>query len=88
MLKLFWPKGDVNIWTQFPKSILLNHLFKTILTDIMKINRLYIQRKKDFMKKYFDIIKSNPLFTGIASSDFDTMLGCLDGKTKEYKKIL
>jgi len=38
------------------------------------------------MKKIFEAIKSNPLFQGIAFSDFERMLGCLSAKTACYKK--
>ena len=38
------------------------------------------------MKKFFDVIKDNPLFEGIAFSDFEKMLDCLSAKTKTYKK--
>ncbi|MCL2153151.1 MAG: Crp/Fnr family transcriptional regulator [Oscillospiraceae bacterium] len=38
------------------------------------------------MKKTFDTVKSNPLFNGIAFSDFETMLSCLSARTASYKK--
>jgi len=38
------------------------------------------------MKKIFDTVKSNPLFDGIAFSDFENMLNCLSAKTVRYKK--
>jgi CRP-like cAMP-binding protein len=38
------------------------------------------------LKKVFDAIKSNPLFEGIAFSDFERMLGCLSAKTAAYSK--
>ena len=38
------------------------------------------------MKKIFDAVKSNPLFDGIAFSDFENMLTCLSAKTSCYKK--
>ena len=38
------------------------------------------------MKKIFETVKTNPLFQGIAFSDFELMLGCLSGKTACYKK--
>ena len=38
------------------------------------------------MKKIFDAVKSNPLFAGIAYSDFENMLTCLSAKTKCCKK--
>ena len=38
------------------------------------------------MKKIFDIIKSNPLFQGIAFSDFENMLSCMSARTTLYKK--
>jgi len=38
------------------------------------------------MKKIFDKVKSNPLFDGIAFSDFENMLSCLSAKTVRYKK--
>ncbi len=37
------------------------------------------------MKKIFEIIKNNPLFAGIAFSDFDRMLDCLSARTVCYK---
>ena len=38
------------------------------------------------MKKIFETVKNNPLFQGIAFSDFEHMLGCLSAKTANYKK--
>ncbi|MCL1975361.1 MAG: Crp/Fnr family transcriptional regulator [Firmicutes bacterium] len=41
------------------------------------------------MKKIFDIfdiVKSNPLFQGIAFSDFESMLSCLSARTSAYNK--
>ncbi|MCL1912811.1 MAG: Crp/Fnr family transcriptional regulator [Eubacteriaceae bacterium] len=38
------------------------------------------------MKKIFDTVKSNPLFQGIAFSDFESMLSCLSARTTAYKK--
>ena len=38
------------------------------------------------MKKIFEVVKENPLFQGIAYSDFELMLNCLSGKTARYKK--
>jgi len=38
------------------------------------------------MKKYFDRIESNPLFQGIAFSDFETMLTCLSARSAFYEK--
>jgi CRP-like cAMP-binding protein len=38
------------------------------------------------MKKIFDAVKANPLFRGIAFSDFEPMLACLSGKTAAYDK--
>ena len=38
------------------------------------------------MRKIFEIVKSNPLFHGIAFSDFEAMLNCLTAKTVYYKK--
>ena len=38
------------------------------------------------LKKIFDTVKSNPLFDGIAFSDFENMLSCLSAKTIRYKK--
>ena len=38
------------------------------------------------MKKVFEIAKNNPLFQGIAFSDFECMLGCLPTRTASYKK--
>lgn len=38
------------------------------------------------MKKIFEVIKDNPLFDGIAFSDFEKMLDCLSAKTISYKK--
>ena len=47
---------------------------------------LFLQRKREAVKKIFDTIKNNPLFQGIAFSDFDNMLTCLSAKTVCYKK--
>ncbi|MCL2572491.1 MAG: Crp/Fnr family transcriptional regulator [Defluviitaleaceae bacterium] len=38
------------------------------------------------MRKIFEIVKSNPLFYGIAFSDFEAMLNCLTAKMVNYKK--
>jgi len=38
------------------------------------------------MKNYFDVLKNNYLFDGIAFSDFETMLGCLAAKKVAYKR--
>jgi len=38
------------------------------------------------VKKIFEVIKDNPLFDGIAFSDFEKMLDCLSAKTISYKK--
>ena len=36
------------------------------------------------MKKIFEMIRDNPLFAGIASSDFEGMLGCLSAQRQQY----
>ena len=38
------------------------------------------------MKQVFEAIKDNPLFAGIAFSDFKQMYSCLSAKTVSYKK--
>lgn len=38
------------------------------------------------MKKVFEAVKDNPLFQGIAFSDFEPMLTCLSAKTACYEK--
>ena len=38
------------------------------------------------MDKTFETVKDNPLFEGIAFSDFEQMLSCLSAKTSFYKK--
>ncbi|MDR2947249.1 MAG: Crp/Fnr family transcriptional regulator [Candidatus Adiutrix sp.] len=38
------------------------------------------------MKKIFEAVKNNPLFEGIAFSDFSKMLDCLSAKTAVYQK--
>ena len=38
------------------------------------------------MKQIFEAVKSNPLFQGIAFSDFKRVLNCLSAKTAYYKK--
>ena len=38
------------------------------------------------MKKIFEAVKSNPLFRGIAFSDFEKMFSCLSAREKTYKK--
>ncbi|MDR2891478.1 MAG: Crp/Fnr family transcriptional regulator [Deltaproteobacteria bacterium] len=38
------------------------------------------------MKKIFETVKNNPLFEGIAFSDFTKMLDCLSAKTTVYQK--
>jgi len=39
-----------------------------------------------FVRKIFEIAKSNPLFQEIAFSDFESMLNCLSARTSIYKK--
>ena len=38
------------------------------------------------MKRFFEAAKTNPLFQGIAFSDFDQMMNCLSVKTAAYQK--
>ena len=38
------------------------------------------------MKNIFEAVKNNPLFKGIAFSDFEGMFGCLSARTVNYKK--
>lgn len=38
------------------------------------------------MKRIFDIIKYNPLFTGIAYHDFEKMFHCIEARPQCYKK--
>lgn len=38
------------------------------------------------MKKIFDKIQFNPLFSGIGLDDFEAMLHCVEGRVQEYKK--
>lgn len=38
------------------------------------------------MRKIFETVKSNPLFQGIAFSDFERILNCMSAKTSGYKK--
>ena len=40
----------------------------------------------NLIKRIFDITKNNPLFSGIAFSDFELLLNCLAAKTAVYKK--
>ena len=47
---------------------------------------MYKQRKSEILKKIFDAINNNPLFQGIALSDFKSMLSCLSARTAAYKK--
>jgi CRP-like cAMP-binding protein len=47
---------------------------------------LYIQRGGIFLRKIFETVKSNPLFQGIAFSDFERVLNCLSAKPANYKK--
>ena len=44
------------------------------------------QRVGENVKKIFEAAKSNPLFQGVAFSDFERMLNCLSAKTTGYKK--
>jgi len=39
-----------------------------------------------FMKKYYQIIKDNPLFAGIADAELENLLTCMSAKLKKYKK--
>ena len=47
---------------------------------------MHKQRKKKIVKKIFEIVKHNPLWTGIGYSDFQSVLNCLSAKTAAYKK--
>ena len=38
------------------------------------------------MKKYFEQIKNNPLFSEIAFAEFELMIGCLSARTAGYRK--
>ena len=38
------------------------------------------------MKKYLDVLRKCPLFTGIEDKDLNAMLGCLGAKESQYKK--
>ena len=38
------------------------------------------------MKNIFEAVKSNPIFDGIAFSDFESMLSCLSAKSVHYRK--
>ena len=38
------------------------------------------------MRKIFDAVKHNPLWSGIGYSDFESMLSCMDAKSKKYDK--
>lgn len=38
------------------------------------------------MKEIFEVIKDNPLFSGIGLSDFEKMWGCIEARTQSYKK--
>ncbi|MDR0334271.1 MAG: Crp/Fnr family transcriptional regulator [Methanomassiliicoccaceae archaeon] len=38
------------------------------------------------MNTMFEIVKNNPLFHGIAVSDFEKMIRCMSAETKRYKK--
>lgn len=38
------------------------------------------------MKRIFEKVKNNPLFQGIAFSDFESMLSCISARTASYKK--
>ena len=44
------------------------------------------QQKVIFLKKIFEMVKDNPLFQGIAYSDFEHLIGCLSAKTASYRK--
>lgn len=38
------------------------------------------------MKKYFNILKENPLFWGIAQNELEGMLKCLSAKSEDFRK--
>ena len=38
------------------------------------------------MKKIFDVVKHNPLWSGIGLSDFEGMIRCMEAKTLKYNK--
>ena len=53
---------------------------------IITTSPLDMQRKADILKRIFDILKSNPLFSEVAYCDFVKMLDCLSAKTANYSK--
>jgi CRP-like cAMP-binding protein len=53
---------------------------------MIKTNRLYLQRKEIFMKKYIPILKDTKLFAGVDEADIAAILGCLQAKLCNYKK--
>ena len=47
---------------------------------------LKFQRKDDWMKEYLGILRSCPLFQGIAEENLSAMLACLGAKQKHFSK--
>ena len=47
---------------------------------------LKFQQKEVFMKKYFEILRKCPLFSGIKDEDITPMLGCVGARVVAYEK--
>ena len=47
---------------------------------------MFLQQKRDFMKKYIPTLKRTKLFAGVADEEICAMLSCLDARLHTYKK--
>ena len=47
---------------------------------------LFLQRRGEILKKYFQTIKNSKLFSGITDTEIEAMLQCLSAAVKIYKK--
>lgn len=50
-----------------------------------KTNPLFLQQKRDFMKKYIPILRRTQIFAGVGDDEITSMLSCLDARLKTYK---
>lgn len=47
---------------------------------------MYLQQKRDFMKKYIPVLKRTRMFAGISDEEISCMLSCLGARLYNYKK--
>ena len=55
-------------------------------STIAPTSRLNFQRKKHFMKDFYSMLRSCPLFSGISEAELNAMLPCLNAEKKSFPK--